>query len=533
MKFFRRARILYLSGIFFLGAWVQRESWAETPREKAEKYLLRWRVVEAEKILQPYLNRPLKTPEFVLTVARLRFFQGRYWEALQLLKKHFSPSVLKKLSLYKYIEAAYKLTKNYRKKSSKHFVIYYPPTAEEILVPYALEALEKAYKRVGKFYGYHHTDKVRVEILTNALQLAELSPLTQGDIIRTGTIALCKYNRIMLTSPGALLRGYRWLDTLIHEYSHLLINRIAQGVPIWLHEGLARYSEGLWRSDIPLPLAPYSETLLARALRKNRFIPFKKMHPSMAKLPSEEDASLAYAQVYTVIKYFVFRTGEGSIPKVLRLIQNQVPPPEAFSRILKIPFEQFLKEWKEYLHSLHLKEYKHLRPEKKILKGITPPKEKEKEFSLKKLWFKPKSDKVMGEKYFQLGEMLRRKGRYKASSIEYLKAEKYWKNYFPRLQTKMARTFLRLRQPEKAIRHLKYSLQLYPNHATTYVLLGRAYFSLKKYDEALKAFEEVLQINPFHPLIYKYLIKLYAVKGDESSLKWVKYSIKLIAKEFQ
>ena len=504
------------------------------PIERAERFLDRWRVVEAEKLLRPLQKKFFKSTRFYLAMARLRFYQGRYREAIKLYERALPKSDLKKIEHYRAVRAAYRVTKNYLRYKSTHFTIYYPPGAEEILAPLATWALEKAYQRLGNLYGYRHPDPVRVEILSDALQLAELSPLTEGDIIRTGTIALCKYNRIMLTSPSALLRGYRWLDTLIHEYSHLLINRVARGVPIWLHEGLARYSEGLWRRELPLPLSPYSESLLARALRTNRFIPFKKMHPSMAKLPSEEDAALAYAQVYTVVKYFVFRTGEGSIPVLLKKIQAGISPPDAISQILKIPFKKFLDDWKNYLYDLNLREYKDLLTEKKVLKGILPKREKKQEFSLEKdLWFKPKSDRARGEFYFQLAEMLRRKGRFKASVIEYLKAERYWKNLYPKLQTKMARAYLKLKKPLEAVQHLKFSLELYPNHAPTYVLLGRAYFSLKQYELALKAFEEVLQINPFHPLIYRYLIPLYRMGGKRKKLKLARRAIKLIMREFR
>ncbi|SVC79051.1 uncharacterized protein METZ01_LOCUS331905, partial [marine metagenome] len=33
------------------------------------------------------------------------------------------------------------------------------------------------------------------------------------DIATSGTVALCKYNRIMIISPGSLVRGYNWMDS--------------------------------------------------------------------------------------------------------------------------------------------------------------------------------------------------------------------------------------------------------------------------------------------------------------------------------
>src|SRR5690606_21850179 len=131
--------------------------------------------------------------------------------------------------------------------------------------------------------------------------LANVSTLTVQEIETSGTIALCKFNRLMVTSPKALARGYSWLDTLAHELIHLVISEKSKNtVPIWLHEGLAKYSESLWRDGVPgLALDPASENLLASAVKKNDLVTFEQMHPSMAKLPSQEKTALAFAEVFT------------------------------------------------------------------------------------------------------------------------------------------------------------------------------------------------------------------------------------------
>jgi hypothetical protein len=41
--------------------------------------------------------------------------------------------------------------------------------------------------------------------------------------------------------------------------------------------------------------------MIAAALKKGRLITFDEMHPSMAKLPSQDAAALAYAEVYTLV----------------------------------------------------------------------------------------------------------------------------------------------------------------------------------------------------------------------------------------
>lgn len=488
--------------------------------QKALEFLDRWRPEEAETQLKPVLERHPKNKQVLLVLARLRYYQGRYQEALNIYHNAADAAYLKKHSTYQSLKATHKLTKNYKHKRSKHFEIAYPPGKDEILVTYALEALEKAYARLSKLYQYNSKTPVRIEFLRDSLELAAVSPLTQMDILRTGTIALCKYNRLMITSPRALLRGYRWLDTLVHEYTHLIINRVVAGIPIWLHEGLARYSQALWRLPGPEPLSPYSRSILADALKRDKLITFKQMHPSMAKLPSQRDAALAYAQVYSVIVYFVKKRGATGIPRVLKLVHDGHSIPKAFSLTLATPFPIFLNQWKTHMQKKRLPIIKDLLPPKKILKKHRHQQQQAKKKRPKKdFWSRPNSPEKWGQRYLELAEMLRARGRRKAALKEYTKAVKHWKNKNPKLQNKIAMTHFSLRQYKEAIAPLRSSLELYPNYFTTHYHLGRAYFGMRKFAQARKAFEEANQINPFHPRIHDYLIFLYRKGKQELLLK--------------
>ena len=41
-----------------------------------------------------------------------------------------------------------------------------------------------------------------------------MSTLTEKEIETTGTIALCKYGKLMIVTPRATVFGYPWMDTL-------------------------------------------------------------------------------------------------------------------------------------------------------------------------------------------------------------------------------------------------------------------------------------------------------------------------------
>src|SRR5262249_26580180 len=119
-----------------------------------------------------------------------------------------------------------------------HFIVRHAPGKDELLLPYAFEALESAYREVGQHdFGMGENDRIRVEIFGEVKDLAKVSTLTLKEIETSGTIALCKFNRLMIVSPRALGRGYPWQDTLTHEYTHFVVSRVSRNtVPIWFHE---------------------------------------------------------------------------------------------------------------------------------------------------------------------------------------------------------------------------------------------------------------------------------------------------------
>ena len=99
----------------------------------------------------------------------------------------------------------------------------------------------------------------------------------------------------MIVSPRALPIGYRWLDALCHEYTHLIINELSHTkAELWLHEGTARYFETSYRSNPPVFLTPDQKTKLKVAVEKKTLVPFARMSPSMVYLKDQDEVSLAF-----------------------------------------------------------------------------------------------------------------------------------------------------------------------------------------------------------------------------------------------
>src|SRR5699024_9375194 len=153
-----------------------------------------------------------------------------------------------------------------------------------------------------------------------------------------------KYNRLMITSPRALLRGYSWVDTVVHEYVHYVISAKTQHrVPIWMHEGLAKFLERRWRGPHAEQLPPSAESLLKERVTTGDLITFEQMRPSMAKLPRQEDAAVAFAEVYTVMEYLKREVGQDAFKRLLDHINSGLDADQAFARTIGTSFSNFEK----------------------------------------------------------------------------------------------------------------------------------------------------------------------------------------------
>ena len=180
------------------------------------------------------------------------------------------------------------ITDEHEQAESEHFVFLYPKGKDEVLAPYALEALEAAARGPGEGPRPRPAGEGPGRGGERRRRAGQVSTLTQRADSTTGTIAICKFNKLMVTSPKAVLRGYDWLDTLAHEYVHLVVSQTGHNtVPIWLHGGAGQVPRvALARAGGQGADAVVAARCSAERVQKNTLIPFEKMHPSMAQLPT-------------------------------------------------------------------------------------------------------------------------------------------------------------------------------------------------------------------------------------------------------
>lgn len=473
-----------------------------------------WDIEGAEALVRALEKRLPDDPGTKFLAGRVAFEQGDYERAVELLGEALGPRA-KESHDYELAVSARDQAKGTVVEESAHFTVRYKPGKDAALVPYTLATMEAAYDALKKDLGYAPPGKVRIEIYGAPRVLARVSSLSEEAIRTTGTIALCKYNRLMVTSPRALLRGYEWQDTLVHEYVHLVISRMSRNrVPIWLHEGIAKYLETRWRGPAGLALDPGSEALLGAAVKKDRLIPFERMHPSIALLPSQEDAALAFAEVFTAIEYIDKKGGPGALRKLIESLRDGKDDKQSVALATGGTWNAFESGWKKALKARppsraapHIEKLV-FRDEKQKL----DKKERQKAYERGELGLLPDEN---ARKHAHLGELLRARNRLGPAAVEYEKAISLVGPTHAALARKYALTKLALGQGADAEKVLRASLKEEPDDATNNLLLGRVLVQTGRAADARDHFLIANQRDPFDEEIHAGLIEVARATGDK------------------
>ena len=508
-------------------------AWAATPPasdlspeaqariQNLEQHLADWQLSPARVELEELKKLTDPDREAVHYFAgRIAFEEGRYADAVTELTKangtEKTPGHWQQLAI-----DTEQITRDYARAESAHFIFTYPKGKDEVLAPWALETLEKQRDALEADLGWAPKEKVRVEVLSNARELSKVSTLTVESIRTTGTIAICKFNKLMVTSPKAVVRGYDWQDTLAHEYVHFVVGNASQNtVPIWMHEGLAKYLESRWRGPAGGAMTPSTLALLGSRVRKNQLVPFEKMHPSMALLPTAEDAATAFAEVFFAIELIHRTAGPGSLPSLLQKMASGATDRQAVEAAFKQPWPSFERAWMANLKS------------QPFPKDLIPPDTREKKELAETVPGKAKADPKKGReisfgdfaevketdarKWAHLGELMRERSRMGAAAEDYGRAHAAVGDRYEALSNKYALALLELKRFPEAQAILEASLKVHPGSAQTNVHLGRILIRQKDWIRAKNAFVDALAANPFDEEVHLSLVRVADAVHDKA-----------------
>lgn len=481
---------------------------------KAARFLQSSRLDDARALLADLEKRAPDTAEVKWLRAELAFQTGDYAKALDLLAKLPDTAVDGLVGQTRKLAASTKsVTETFVSVTSPkgHFVILHAPGPDAAIAGLAGEVLDAAWEAIGEDLGLRPADPIRIELLGSPSDLAKLSPLTETDIETTGTIALSKYNKLMVVSPRATIFGYPWMDTLAHEYTHLVVSRLsADTVPVWLQEGLARFQQTRWRTGPEIKLSATEQALLAGALKKGRLISFDEMHPSMAKLPSQEAAALAYAEVYTLVGWLHGKVGYKGIRDAITAQRDGKSARRAVAEALAMSWPAVEKAWRGHLKTAERPAP--ARPGKPIRFG-KGGKDSE-NVGLEQV--SPRA-----RKHARLGGMLRARGMLEAAAVEYEKAlavsgaggDRQAAEQ-PFVAGKLARTLVELGKHDRAIELATPLVTADAHDAVAAVTLGIARSARHEWPQAIAAFEQALRVSPFDPTTRCGLAEAYARTSD-------------------
>ena len=475
---------------------------------EALQLIRHWRIEDARPKVADLLKTSFDNPLAIAVIGQLKFHLGDHVGAVEAFdnarRLGVPPSFLTNADA---AEKARVATEAYVEHLGDHFIIRHPPGKDALLVPFAEEALEAARIEIGKLIGWVPKDRIVVEIYPTARTLASVSALTSKDIETSGTIALCRWNRLMITSPRAVVFGYAWRDTLAHELAHLIIGAASRDTaPIWLHEGLAKFTETSWRGKPGLGVSIEQQQKLREAVLNDKLITFEQMHPSMAKLPSQEAASLAFTEVFTFIEFLVERKGWAGIRTLLKtMAKNDKDIDRSLTAVYGAPLKKLEKIWKAAL------------PERRI---ITPTGLRlvkgDRRLIVKDRPDTPDDDlHGLGQKarrFARAADLLYARGRYVAAQKELEKAFKESRS--PLVSAKLATLALANNDLERAEQAARRSIESMPELAGPNVTLAEILLRRGERTKMKLPLARAIDINPFDPRIHQLTLAAEGRKGD-------------------
>jgi tetratricopeptide (TPR) repeat protein len=257
---------------------------------------------------------------------------------------------------------------------------------------------------------------------------------------------------------------------------------------------MAKYYEGIWRSEEGFALDAVPRTLLAGALENDSLITFEEMYPSLVKLETAEEVQWAYAEAVTAVDFVTGFAGDAGLGRILRRMaeEPQLDPMQVMESSLEVGGGEFTMLWLRYLRGLKLDPIEGLEVQRHTVKGLL---DSSSALDLKEI----KSE--VSRNHVRLGDMLKQRGRISAAVLEYrraLKRSPHSAVVLNRLGSSLARRGAAV-EGEEVLRRAE---RLYPDYGPTYKNLAQLYRTQSNFPLADDYFVKAIRINPFDPSLH-------------------------------
>ncbi len=203
-----------------------------------------------------------------------------------------------------------------------HFTVSFEGPQEAALADQAIDALDRAYWRIGQTLGTYPYAPVPVTLYTSA---------QFSDITRSPAWAAGAFDGVIRLPMRGALNNPRELDrVLAHEFTHALIRSLApRGVPGWLNEGLATALETEEPGDAERRVADTHTT-----------VPLSELQGGFGRL-SGAQAQAAYATSAIAARRLLDEAGGAAVANLLRDLGDGVNFEAAFLHRIQRSFADF------------------------------------------------------------------------------------------------------------------------------------------------------------------------------------------------
>jgi len=137
-------------------------------------------------------------------------------------------------------------------------------------------------------------------------------------------------------------------NAIVHEITHVLVGHLTfsclGGVPTWLNEGLAMYSEG--------ELDMGSQNQLDQAIHDNTLLTVRSLSAGFSEVASK--ALLSYSQSYSIVKFLIESYGQDKMTGLLMALRDGSTIDNALENIYGFNVEGLEEEWRKAIQAQHL-----------------------------------------------------------------------------------------------------------------------------------------------------------------------------------
>ncbi len=201
-----------------------------------------------------------------------------------------------------------------------------------------MAATRQVMARLAEDTGAYLERPIKIYIYASARDL-------QGSMVFsqewTGGVAFTRYSTIAIgIAPNNLVWGKR---AMAHELAHLVIHQMTlnpySDLPTWLSEGLAMYAEG--------SLEPALAAYLKSAVGIDSLISVRSLSSPFSAYA--EEATLAYAQSYSLIEFLIHSYGQEKMLELLTTFRQGSGYDSALSKVYGFDMDGLNTLWRDYI----------------------------------------------------------------------------------------------------------------------------------------------------------------------------------------